>query len=76
MHEKWIENELLPKLLENGKFSTKLQKFSKVKHCEISRLSSAEVFMLTVCYRIKIIVTNDENNINKEFGFVLKVFLQ
>lgn len=75
MCEKWIENELLPNLMKEGKFSTNSHNFSKIKKCDISRLSSADVFMLTVCYRIKMIATNDDNSYDKEFGFVLKVLL-
>lgn len=73
-HEQWIR-DLLPNLVKEGKFSNEFEKFTKIKNCEISRLSSTEGFMLTMCYRITITLTDDMNNNSKKFKLVLKVFM-
>lgn len=74
IHESWIRDGLLPELMEKGKFSDPNQNFTKIKNCEISRLSSSETFMLTMCYRIKLTLGGDcDDNNSKELRFVLKV---
>lgn len=70
-NEQWIENELIPKLLQNNKFSVKntanLVENKKiiVKMCAIEPLSTKDAFMLTQCYKVKLILyTTSEQNEN------------
>lgn len=71
-HENWIKTELMPDLVNNGTF--KLKKVMKIENCEINRLTTSEAFMLTMCYRIKLTLHDDDDDCHKkEIGLILKV---
>lgn len=72
-HEVNIREELLPRLVKDGNFSTVSERFTKIQKCDIVRLSSSEAFMLTMCYRIKLTLSTEDNFHSKEFNLVLKV---
>lgn len=79
-HEKWIQEYLVPLLIENGKIKCKNEKenCSVLKKFEIRKLSLKEAFMLNICYKVKVILSssldNDVSN-DEEFGLVVKVIL-
>lgn len=65
----WIREFLVPKLVEDGKFGAGVL----VKSVEITRLSMAEAFMLTICHKIKLTVTDDKLSNERTYGIVVKV---
>lgn len=67
----WIQEKLIPDLINKGTFLPKLEPLTEIKQCHVILLSTAEAYMLTMCYKIKIIVT--DNKKPAEIGFVLKV---
>lgn len=74
--ESWIKDELVPKLLKN-KFdvSWKNKSETKIVDVEVKKLTTADAFMLTECFKIKVKLSNDEPNDKEveEKGIVLKV---
>lgn len=66
-HEFWIRQELIPNLIESQAFLLTndhvTTKNVVLKSCKIKQLSADEVFMLTKCYKVEIVITDaDQTN--------------
>lgn len=78
-NEKWIADQLIPQLVKNGKFALKNEenlsenKEIVVKSCEINQLSAKDAFMLTLCYKVKLILTDASGQNENCVGLVVKV---
>lgn len=74
----WITLHLMPKLVQSGKFTlTSDENLSgadimKIKSYDIQSLSAKDVFMLTMCYKVKVYLT-DHIDGSKEHCFALVV---
>lgn len=78
-NERWIADQLIPELVKNGKFELKNEKKSSenkeimVKSCDINQLSSKDAFMLTLCYKVKLVLTDASGQNENCVGLVVKV---
>lgn len=81
-NEHWIEFDLIPKLIKSRQLTLNIKNSEhrtndddeiKVKNCLINQISTKEVFMLTKCYRVKIILTDVLETIEECIGLVVKV---
>lgn len=75
--EFWIENDLVPTLINDQKLikCNETSECIRLKECCITKLSASETFMLTNCYKVKIILTNllNLNGCDSVFHIVVKV---
>lgn len=80
--EEWIRNELIPSLVASGKLSFGSAGLpASVRTVELSKISMEESFMLTVCFKAKIVLVElaQAENENAETAIarlVVKVSLQ
>lgn len=72
-HEANIRDELLPRLVRDGTFSNGSDTLRKIQKCDIVRLSASEAFMLTMCYRVKLALSTEDDGHSKVFNLILKV---
>lgn len=67
--EIWIRQELIPNLIDNKilRLNNNSTMDVLLKSCEIKPLSSVEdIFMLTNCYKVEVILTNTDRSVENE----------
>lgn len=72
-NEEWIRTKLVPMLLDGGKLNDGQLIATSVKSIEIARLSMAEAFMLTLCFKVVVTVTDRNQPEDRKVGIVIKV---
>ena len=74
----WIKNELIPELVNSRKLiTTQNNSTAIIKSLSVNKLTSAESFMITNCYKINVILLDslDEAATTTEYKLVVKVFI-
>lgn len=78
-NENWITCNLIPELVQSGKFAlTSDENPSKtdvvIKSCDINPLSAKDAFMLTICYKVRVVLESARGGKDDEaIGLVVKV---
>lgn len=78
----WIALHLMPKLVQSGKFTLTTDEnlsgtdIMKIKSYDIQSLSAKDAFMLTLCYKVKVYLTDDIDGSKEHcIALVVKVYL-
>lgn len=71
----WIRTTLVPMLLKNGQLNDGDLIATTIKTIEIARLSTAEAFMLTICFKVVVTVHDRNQHDDRKVGIVIKVSL-
>lgn len=69
----WMKDNFLPNIVKEDTFSSEHVKFNKIENCEVNLMGLAEAYMISMCFRIKLSLS-DETELNKRVvGLIMKV---
>lgn len=71
----WIKNDLIKNLIENRKFTLPWEEndLPKIVDLDLKPMTTSDAFMLTSCFKIKIILSDASGEQTAEFGIIVKV---